>query len=238
MALASGIVLAGQCHRLNRGHGIFPPLTAAGEEHLDKGLFAELWMGELPVEHKAFHAFASLEGDGDMAAVIKGGLDLSFQLTGWSWHRLRPQASPSRHGCRVEEVATTGTAGPSVASKHLAATARRMNAMIRWLPALVLGFWRPTTASPGHWPERGSSRRSAVSSGCRRQTVRWLVRLQGRRGAAPSTRRMRGRWCGGRQPARTGGTTGRPLGATSVDGSWPPLCARSQRGATRRRPAL
>jgi hypothetical protein len=104
--------------------------------------------------------------------------------------------------------------------------------MIRWWPALVLGCWHPTTTSPGRcWPEHCASRRSAVSSGCRRHTVRWLVRLQGRRAAAPSTQRTRGRRGDGRQPARTEGATGRRLGATSVDGSWPPLCACSQRGA-------
>src|SRR6266511_3057207 len=88
MGLASCIVLARQCHRLNRGDGICPPLAAASEEHLDKGLFGKLRMGELPVEHVPCNDFPSLEGDGDMATVIKGGLDLSFQLIGWSWHGL------------------------------------------------------------------------------------------------------------------------------------------------------
>src|SRR6266511_2144232 len=111
MGLASRIVLARQCHRLNRGDDICPPLAAAGEEHLDKGLFDKLRMGELPVEHVACNDFPSLEGDGDMAAVIKGGLDLSFQLMRWSRHRLRLQAPPSRHDVNVEEVAKTWTPG-------------------------------------------------------------------------------------------------------------------------------
>jgi hypothetical protein len=74
------IVLAGQFDGVNAIDGQFVAVAISRQKDFDKGGLLQLWMGELTVIYIAYYALASLQPDRDIAPIIEGGFDLSFEI--------------------------------------------------------------------------------------------------------------------------------------------------------------